>query len=106
MGQFTCSKCGLKAYSKNPATRNVFPAWDNLASTVLQATMSFKIEPDQYREGKNDLVIRHSLFKNEDLDEAIKTFHGLMQEVSLEDLKIATCCHDWEPVNGPSDYEV
>lgn len=108
MGQFVCHKCGLKAYSKNPATRNVFPAISDLASTAVRGIMSFNVEPDKYREGREDLVLRMSMWApNSDTKEkAIEHLFELFKEIELEDLKKATCAHDWEPVNGPEDYEV
>lgn len=108
MGQFKCELCGAKAHSKNPATRSVFLHDQDVAMFGTAFTAS--VEDDKFREGEQDFVLKMSMWKGKDGYETrastARLFHKRLQNMTEEQFVVLTCKHQWEPVNGPQDYEV
>jgi hypothetical protein len=105
MKSYRCPKCGLRAASKGPG-RSMIPGFSAAGATCVAGIMTFKVEPDPYREGSSDLVLRMSMFGDfkDDREKAIEHLHALMQQLTLEDVKQGSCSHDWE-LDPPDQVE-
>lgn len=105
MADFQCTECGLKAHSKCPSRRSVFPESGDVARLSNMFWAEQEVEDGILLSGdaadvhKLTVTFRNILLTDE-VDDTLDRFLEIMRDTEEEVLRQVFCHHKWEILEG------